>query len=914
MIDDETANEKCKNEEINLNNDNCSDNKNELKQQQQSNFDDNLNNNFASLQQQQQNVHQISQFQHQQHNQQLHHQRQQINSPIENRFIIDKDGLTMALKCFTSSTLTMRLSGIAQINNYISLFNEYLQTDNQLANLRTNEEGKDFVNWILDNKIIEHIFGPNLHVEVIKQSQIILNFVVSHLNSQHIDVIWSASQLKHCSKQVFDILMPLIKNMNIPAVLHLYNLLKNLDIKEHTEQTLCLASNLLKFIWTKSFNINEPLNLKHQDDGQTVLMKKNIVSIFGSNPNFDYFKEASDDSSASASMVDTDEEEVSTFLSKDHQYVNKSSANVDQTGGDSMSSCDASSSQISLDEENNKQDDNLTNEVFSNKTRANSTKLKSHRPIFSQSNQQPDYSSNLQTPQQQSGIQEEQESQKLFDTTHHSELTAEYLEKKNFNLNNNSSDSDLECECESSDYKKDLLRKEHKQQISEDNKIDFECFKKQSHHLKLNPTIDEDDEDMYESDVDEGGNARYLTNLLKLKKDKNLQCKNQPALSDSSSSPFSVKNMADFDGEESDAESATSDQLDLNAETDKVDSLLKQQRSHFRTAMRQQSYVEINMSTPNLLSINKKNYQTQHHSLINLANLQQNQFNENSNSFENEITAELIRFSLENVCKPGQTLLWDLLSDDSIRYLSDGLAQNCEKTLYNLICWLSDKRLRMKFIEGCMENISQNKSVIISLRLLPKLLMSFDQQRGKSSSEIHALTMMVESERNLLKNFFLNLVQYTDKYKHYSRLKNDEIDCSSSANIDQSLFEQPHKIRKTNELSDKSNSPSVNNNVLNSAQSQAETASNQNNSSFQTFYDQSSHEFFTSMLYSHLEEIQTRLHFLSIIFSSTCSPEQFKLSKEQIDILWYCLAYDLECRDELFNWLLNQARTKGKCA
>jgi ubiquitin carboxyl-terminal hydrolase 34 len=56
----------------------------------------------------------------------------------------------------------------------------------------------------LHNRIVEHIFGPNLHVEVIKQSHILLNFlaVEGKISNEHINVIWQAAQLKHCSKQV----------------------------------------------------------------------------------------------------------------------------------------------------------------------------------------------------------------------------------------------------------------------------------------------------------------------------------------------------------------------------------------------------------------------------------------------------------------------------------------------------------------------------------------------------------------------------------------------------------------------------------------------------------------------------------------------------------------------------------------
>lgn len=35
----------------------------------------------------------------------------------------------------------------------------------------------------------------------------------------------------------------------------------------------------------------------------------------------------------------------------------------------------------------------------------------------------------------------------------------------------------------------------------------------------------------------------------------------------------------------------------------------------------------------------------------------------------------------------------------------------------------------------------------------------------------------------------------------------------------------------------------------------------------------------------------------------------FRLSIEQVDTLWECLAHDTECSDELFSWLLSQTKT-----
>lgn len=84
--------------------------------------------------------------------------------PLDAPLAFDKDGLALAVKYFNSSTLTMRLAGIAQINALIAAHNDLCAgepaSDAEVAghNLGVSLE---FYN------IIEHLFGPNLHVEVI---------------------------------------------------------------------------------------------------------------------------------------------------------------------------------------------------------------------------------------------------------------------------------------------------------------------------------------------------------------------------------------------------------------------------------------------------------------------------------------------------------------------------------------------------------------------------------------------------------------------------------------------------------------------------------------------------------------------------------------------------------------------------
>lgn len=103
--------------------------------------------------------------------------------------------------------------------------------------------------------------------------------------------------------------------------------------------------------------------------------------------------------------------------------------------------------------------------------------------------------------------------------------------------------------------------------------------------------------------------------------------------------------------------------------------------------------------------------------------------------------------NLDNVCKKGNTLLWDLVQDEdavgsrrrtsSLRpsctwcrsdpsvnhltgpvsliplcfqiHLSEGLINEAEKLLCSLVCWFTDRQIRMRFIEGCLDNLAHHR-------------------------------------------------------------------------------------------------------------------------------------------------------------------------------------------------------------
>lgn len=99
--------------------------------------------------------------------------------------------------------------------------------------------------------------------------------------------------------------------------------------------------------------------------------------------------------------------------------------------------------------------------------------------------------------------------------------------------------------------------------------------------------------------------------------------------------------------------------------------------------------------------------------------------------------------------------------------MGESLALEAEKALATLLCFSMDRLLRTKFIEGCLNNLATNRSVIVSLRLLPKLFASFSSTRP---SDTHQVTMWAEKHHKMMFHFFNNIKYYAKK--HVEQLNN----------------------------------------------------------------------------------------------------------------------------------------------
>lgn len=108
---------------------------------------------------------------------------------------------------------------------------------------------------------------------MIKQSHMILKFLAmeGRVNPEHIELVWAAAQLKHCGRQVYDLLPGFIRALSPKPCAHLYSLLCALPPKEHTEQVT-------------NYNImfSTHFTALHYFSGKTyrICLHNNMVSVF----------------------------------------------------------------------------------------------------------------------------------------------------------------------------------------------------------------------------------------------------------------------------------------------------------------------------------------------------------------------------------------------------------------------------------------------------------------------------------------------------------------------------------------------------------------------------------------------------------------------------------------------------------
>ncbi|XP_072031378.1 LOW QUALITY PROTEIN: ubiquitin carboxyl-terminal hydrolase 34-like [Amphiura filiformis] len=831
-----------------------------------------------------------------------------IKEPMEAPLSFDKDSLELAYKYFVSSTLTMRLTGLSQITSQIHMFNEVYNNES-VADI--DNVGTQLTTWLLDKEIVEHMFGPNIHIEIIKQCQIILNFLAAEgaLTPMHVDSIWAAAKLKHSGRYVHDLFPHLIKHLEAELLFHLLKLVSRLHPSEHTEQSLYLSQVITKCIWTNALSTSAVSATTHKrpvhpQPQEFPLLRSNLegtadksgyalantnnsraielyelekgaagqhppvmmgdcahcshedeaidVVAVGSGsegahirtirPKHDHcgphYETPSEDSSPSARRkarrrlrrrrhdtpdgTESSSEDDSDKWDSENEGLVTSPDNTDSGSDESEDSEEERIAQLGSEyedvseeesdvempsdhEEEEEEEEEDTEDMFQNAPRRPVRHRRRPSEGDESSSRDESFEERFVRKPKLSPVKRlKRQALKQVCDPHKGELRKEPLPR----IDEDEGAAALTSPMEKPKAAVEVVR-------TDEVMLDRLPSSPASDHLSSQEAHRSDDFFLGESSMETeiydcrrflphphglGGNV--MDDLLSAE---------EASCSSSQASAKSEKNMADFDGEEEDESGCEDELAQLSAHL----SQLHQHRHHHHHHTRA------------------------HPHLSDITSVYRNRLSSScSHGDKDDQTSHFRDFRFEDVCRKNRTLLWDLVQDENAVHLGEGLTAEAEKLLCSLVCWFPEREIRMKFVEGCLENLKHHRSIVVSLRLLPKLFGSFQQYRNNYNT--HWITMWAEEELHMMECFFNNLVHYTN------------------------LIASGEKLDKG--------------------------------------------------LYTHTTEVQARLQFLTCVFSTLGSPDHFRLSLDQVDTLWACLAKDAECSDDALSWFLNQAGNKDQHA
>lgn len=107
--------------------------------------------------------------------------------------------MRFALKCLGSGTLEKRLNGLMDINDLLESANERenprrFMRENQIKPTKWLTLGY-MVDWLLEHKIVDQIFGIHCHPELVKRSGNTLMLFAKHdkIDPHILDLLWNSS-------------------------------------------------------------------------------------------------------------------------------------------------------------------------------------------------------------------------------------------------------------------------------------------------------------------------------------------------------------------------------------------------------------------------------------------------------------------------------------------------------------------------------------------------------------------------------------------------------------------------------------------------------------------------------------------------------------------------------------------------
>lgn len=167
------------------------------------------------------------------------------NGDLKDEFNFNRENeeLLLYLKFIDVSSFDKKMKGINGIKDYVARLDPTMYDSKQ----QTNKQGlkyftpRIFIDWILQNKVIENLFTKNHHIEIIKRSSDVLKFIGENRKefpNYLLDIIWNSMSGKREEDVagLTGLILEIIPSLPLRAAVYLYQKFLTIDLKAYDEE------------------------------------------------------------------------------------------------------------------------------------------------------------------------------------------------------------------------------------------------------------------------------------------------------------------------------------------------------------------------------------------------------------------------------------------------------------------------------------------------------------------------------------------------------------------------------------------------------------------------------------------------------------------------------------------------------
>eukprot|EP00117_Sycon_ciliatum_P032008 scpid2273/ scgid2315/ Ubiquitin carboxyl-terminal hydrolase 34; Deubiquitinating enzyme 34; Ubiquitin thioesterase 34; Ubiquitin-specific-processing protease 34 len=121
--------------------------------------------------------------------------------------------LALTLRYLRSEFINIRFSAM---HSLLFMIRSFQFMDKEIVRFHANSASRELAVWMVDNRIVELLFGPDLHVELVKLCPGLLLFMATQgcMQRKQLESIWRSTRIQHSCRAAHDALLGIYKSLS----------------------------------------------------------------------------------------------------------------------------------------------------------------------------------------------------------------------------------------------------------------------------------------------------------------------------------------------------------------------------------------------------------------------------------------------------------------------------------------------------------------------------------------------------------------------------------------------------------------------------------------------------------------------------------------------------------------------------